>query len=122
VYSITRDVSEQHISQAALRELLLSTSFDLRINALNVQAASTLLLVNEAVRSDPEAAFLASAVQSSCNLLLGIVSNVIEVCCAMRLSRVAVRRPCVDLLLTRHRARMLRCARRCASWREASLR
>ncbi len=85
-----RDVSEQHISQAALRELLLSTSFDLRINALNVQAASSLLLVNEAVRNDPEAAFLASAVQSSCNLLLGIVSNVIEVCCAMRLSRVAV--------------------------------
>lgn len=73
-----RDVSEQHLAEAALRNLLLSSSFDLRIHAQNVQAATSLLLENETVRRDPEAAFLASAVQSSCNLLLGIVSNVIE--------------------------------------------
>lgn len=73
-----RDVSAQYTTHAMLRSLLLSTSFDLRINTQNVQAASALLLLHDAVRADPEAAFLATAVQSSCNLLLGVVSNVIE--------------------------------------------
>ncbi len=66
-----RDVSEQHVAEAALRNLLLSSSFDLRISAQSIQAASALLLVHDAVRRDPEAAFLAGAIQSSCNLLLG---------------------------------------------------
>lgn len=65
------DVSEEHVAEAGLRDLLLSTSYDLRVNSQNVQAASALLLLHDAVRSDPEAAFLAAAVQSSCNLLLG---------------------------------------------------
>jgi hypothetical protein len=71
LYAILRDVSEQHVAEAALRSLLLSSSFDLRINAQNVQAASALLLEHEAVRRDPEAGFLAGAITSSCNLLLG---------------------------------------------------
>ena len=71
LYGIMRDVSEQYVAEGMLRTLLLSTSFDLRINAQNVASASALLLLHEAVRSDPEAAFLAAAVQSSCNLLLG---------------------------------------------------
>ena len=66
------------MAEAALRELLLSTSYDLRVNTQNVQAASTLLLAQPAVAADEEAAFLADAIHSSCNLLLGIVSNVIE--------------------------------------------
>jgi len=78
LFGIMRDVSEQYTASAMLRSLLLSTSFDLRVNAQNIQAASALLLLHDAVQADPEASFLAAAVQSSCNLLLGVVSNVIE--------------------------------------------
>jgi K+-sensing histidine kinase KdpD len=78
VYGVLRDASESHAAETALRDLLLSTSYDLRVNTQNVQAASTLLLAHPAVAADEEAAFLAGAIQSSCNLLLGIVSNVIE--------------------------------------------
>ena len=42
-YGIMRDVSEQHAAKAALKGLLLSTSFDLRMLAQNVLAASALL-------------------------------------------------------------------------------
>ena len=74
-----RDVSEQHAAKAALKGLLLSTSFDLRMSAQNVHSASELLACRRSVQSDPEAAFLASAVQSGCNaLLFGVTSNVLE--------------------------------------------
>ena len=75
MYGVLRDASESHVAEAAL----LSTSYDLRVNTQNVQAASSLLLAHPAVAADEEAAFFADAIQSSCNLLLGIVSNVIEV-------------------------------------------
>ena len=78
LYGVLRDVGERHVAEVALRDLLLSTSYDLRVNTQNVQSASTLLLAHPAVAADEEAAFLAGAIQSSCNLLLGIVSNVIE--------------------------------------------
>ena len=74
-----RDVSEQHAAKAALKALLLSTSFDLRISAQNVNSASELLLSLRSIQSDQEAAYLASAVKSGCNsLLFGVTSNVLE--------------------------------------------
>ena len=75
-----RDVSEQHAAKAALKGLLLSTSFDLRMSAQNVNTASELLASRRSVQNDQEAAFLATAVQSGCNaLLFGVTSNVLEV-------------------------------------------
>ena len=75
-----RDVSEQHAAKAALKGLLLSTSFDLRMSAQNIHSASELLAGRRSVQNDPEAAFLAAAVQSGCNaLLFGVTSNVLEV-------------------------------------------
>ena len=74
-----RDVSEEHAAKAALKGLLLSTSFDLRMSAQNVLSASELLVSRRSVQNDPEAAFLAAAVQSGCNaLLFGVTSNVLE--------------------------------------------
>ena len=79
-YGIMRDVSEQHAAKAALKGLLLSTSFDLRMSAQNVNTASELLASRRSVQNDQEAAFLATAVQSGCNaLLFGVTSNVLEV-------------------------------------------
>jgi hypothetical protein len=79
-YGIMRDVSEQHAAKAALKGLLLSTSFDLRMCAQNVNTASELLASRRSVHYDQEAAFLATAVQSGCNALLyGVTSNVLEV-------------------------------------------
>ena len=79
-YGIMRDVSEQHAAKAALKGLLLSTSFDLRMSAQNVNTASELLTSRRSVQNDQEAAFLATAVQSGCNaLLFGVTSNVLEV-------------------------------------------
>jgi hypothetical protein len=78
IYFILRDVSEEHVAQAALRNLLLSSSFDLRVSAHNVGAAAALLREHDAVHCDAEAVFLAGAIQSSCNLLLGAS----RVCCA----------------------------------------
>jgi hypothetical protein len=37
-YGIMREVSEQHQAERALRDLLLSSSFDLRVHAQNIQA------------------------------------------------------------------------------------
>ena len=74
-----RNASEQHAAEASLKALLLSTSYDLRIHAQNIQAASQLLQSRNCVRANEEAAFLADAVHSGCNsLLLGVVANVLE--------------------------------------------
>jgi hypothetical protein len=81
IYGILRDVSEEHVAQAALRNLLLSSSFDLRVSAQNVGAAAALLREHDAVRCDAEAVFLAGAIQSSCNLLLG-ASRSWVLCCS----------------------------------------
>ena len=62
LYGVLRDASERHETETALRDLLLSTSYDLRINTQNVQAASTLLLAHPAVVADDEASFLADAI------------------------------------------------------------
>jgi hypothetical protein len=61
-----------------VKELLLSSSFDLRAHAQNIMAATSLLSGHPAVAHDAEAAFLVSAMNSSCNLLIGIISNMIE--------------------------------------------
>jgi hypothetical protein len=110
-YGIMRDVSEQHQAERALRDLLLASSFDLRVHAQNIQArsaafcsaaaataadagslaslaptqaASQLLRDRKSICADPEAAFLADAVQCGCDLLSGVVSNVLEVRCRLR--------------------------------------
>jgi len=78
-YGIGRDVSADKAVEHALKDLLTSTSFDLRLNAQTILAATSLLLKNLAVQQDEEALFLTNAVQSACGLLHGLVSNVVEV-------------------------------------------
>ena len=78
-YGIGRDVSADKAAEHALKDLLTSTSFDLRLNAQTILAATSLLLKNLAVQQDEEALFLTNAVQSACGLLHGLVSNVVEV-------------------------------------------
>jgi hypothetical protein len=115
LYGIMRDVSEQHVAEAALRNLLLSSSFDLRIHAQNIQAASALLLVNDAVRNDAEAAFLARAIQSSCNLLLGAHGGAAAACFAwLRLLKLR------SSTRAMHTQAWFRTSLRCASWSAAS--
>ncbi len=70
-YSHGRDISALHAAETAVRDLLLSSSFELRGHAQNIAAASSLLATHAAVVSDSEAVFLAGALNSSCNLLLG---------------------------------------------------
>ena len=53
----------------------MSSSFELRTSALNVQAASELLMTRDSVSGDKDAAFLANAAYTSCKQLLGIISN-----------------------------------------------
>ena len=78
-YGIGRDVSADKAAEHALKDLLTSTSFDLRMNAQNILAASELLLKQASVQQDEEALFLTNAVHSACGLLHGLVSNVVEV-------------------------------------------
>jgi hypothetical protein len=116
LYGIMRDVSEQHVAEAALRNLLLSSSFDLRIHAQNIQAASSLLLVNDAVRNDAEAAFLARAIQSSCNLLLGAHGGAACACFAW----LGLLTTLCSLARATHTQAWFRTCLRCASWSVAS--
>jgi hypothetical protein len=89
-YSHGRDVGALHAAETAVRDLLLSSSFELRGHAQNIAAASSLLASHPAVVCDPEAVFLASALNSSCSLLLGA-------CVAARQRNCAgeLRRPCL---------------------------
>jgi K+-sensing histidine kinase KdpD len=77
-FSVGRDVGALDAAETAVKELLLSSSFDLRAHATNIMAATSLLSSHPAVARDAEAAFLASAMTSSCNLLMGIISNMVE--------------------------------------------
>ena len=62
-------------SHLSAQELLLSSSFELRTSAMNVQAAAELLMTRDSIAGDEEAAFLAEAVETSNKQLLGIISN-----------------------------------------------
>jgi len=64
--------------QRVLKELLQSTSFDLRCNATSIVSAASLLRNRPSVTADSEAAFLADAVRTSCDLLSGLAANVLE--------------------------------------------
>jgi signal transduction histidine kinase len=77
-YALTRDTSADSAAQSVLKDLLLSTSFDLRCAAQSVIAASTLLRRRPRVCEDEEAAFLADAVRTSCDMLNGLASNVLQ--------------------------------------------
>ncbi len=70
-YSHGRDISALHAAETAVRDLLLSSSFELRGHAQNIAAASSLLATQAALAGDAEAVFLVSALQSSCSMLLG---------------------------------------------------
>jgi hypothetical protein len=70
-YSHGRDIGALHAAETAVKDLLMSSSFELRAHAQNIAAASSLLAAHNAVDCDSEALFLASALSSSCNLLLG---------------------------------------------------
>jgi len=77
-FGVTRDATGVQAAQRALKDVLLSTSFDLRCAATSVVGASSLLRSRPAVMEDTEAAFLSDAVRVSCNMLNGLASNVLE--------------------------------------------
>jgi len=77
VYTISREASVSHEAHVVLRSFLQSTSFDLRSSATDVLAASALLSTKK-VSNDPEAAVLADAIKTSCNMLIGLSSSVLE--------------------------------------------
>jgi len=70
-FSHGRDISALFAAEAAVKDLLMCSSFELRGHAQLIEAASSLLSSHPAVTGDPEAVFLATALQSSSNLLLG---------------------------------------------------
>ena len=78
LFGITRDATGVQAAQRALKDILLSTSFDLRCAATSIVGASSLLRNRLAVMADSEAAFLSDAVRVSCNMLNGLASNVLE--------------------------------------------
>ena len=78
LFGITRDATGVQAAQRALKDILLSTSFDLRCSAASIVGASSLLRNRPAVMADAEAAFLSDAVRVSCNMLNGLASNVLE--------------------------------------------
>ena len=63
------------MSHSSAQELLVSSSFELRTSALNIQAAAELLMACDSISGDTAAAFLAEAVETSNKQLLGIISN-----------------------------------------------
>jgi hypothetical protein len=71
LYTCGRDVGALDAAEALVKDLLLSSSFDLRVRAQTISAAAALLCGLPAVAQDSEAAFFAEAINSSCNLLLG---------------------------------------------------
>ena len=73
-----RDSTRFASAQAASREYLLSTSHDLRTPCHAIVTAGQLLAARESVSTDPDAAFLVDAVCSGCALLLGVISNVLD--------------------------------------------
>ena len=77
-YSVGRDVGALDAAEAAVRDLVLSSSFELRGAAQSVAGAAALLAGHPALAGDEESLFLASSMQSSCTLLLGIISQMIE--------------------------------------------
>ena len=59
--------------------MLFPASFDLRCCATNIIGAATLLRSRDSVAEDEEARFLADAVITSCGMLNGLASNVLQV-------------------------------------------
>jgi PAS domain S-box-containing protein len=78
LYGIGRDTTEEVAAESALKDLLLSTSFDLRLNAQNILAAAALLAERPDIMADEAALFLAQMLHTSSNLLHNQVSGVIE--------------------------------------------
>ena len=74
-FSHGRDIGALHAAETAVKDLLMSSSFELRGHAQNIAAASSLLSGHAAVTRDAEAVFLAAALHSSCNLLLGALGG-----------------------------------------------
>jgi PAS domain S-box-containing protein len=73
-----QDATGASAAQRAVKELLLSTSFDLRCSATSIVSAASLLRARPSVQADAEAAFLADAVRTSCDMLSGLAANVLE--------------------------------------------
>ncbi len=71
LYTCGRDVGALDAAEASVKDLLLSSSFDLRAHAQTISAAAALLSGLPAVAHDSEAVFFADAINSSCSLLLG---------------------------------------------------
>ena len=78
LFTVGRDIGALDAAETAIKELLLSASFELRALATNILAAASLLSSHPCIAADAEAEFLVSAINSSCNLLLNLVSNMIE--------------------------------------------
>ncbi len=70
-FTVGRDVGALDEAETKVKDLLLSSSFDLRAHAQNTLAAASLLSGHAAAAGDAEASFLVGAMNSSCNLLLG---------------------------------------------------
>ena len=101
-------------SHCAAQELLVSSSFELRTSALNVQAASELLMTRNSVSGDKEAAFLANAAYTSCKQLLGIISNSVSARDATP-SALANHTCCPSLCFTQSSRRAIWSTTSCAS-------
>jgi PAS domain S-box-containing protein len=76
--AIWRDASSFKESQTALSDFLMATSHDLRTPISGILAAAQVLETHEAVRCDPEAAFLVQTVRQCGTLMLSVVSNILE--------------------------------------------
>jgi PAS domain S-box-containing protein len=78
VLCIARDATDFKNTEAALREYLLATSHDLRTPCHGIMTAAQLLAGRDSVAADAEASFLVQAVRSGCGLMLGIITNILE--------------------------------------------
>jgi PAS domain S-box-containing protein len=75
---IIRDATDFKNTEAALREYLLATSHDLRTPCHGIMTVAQLLAGRDSVAADAEASFLVQAVRSGCGLMLGIITNILE--------------------------------------------
>lgn len=79
LYAVLRDVSDRKALEESLRGFLACVMGDMRQPLAGVQAASELLAARQCVCEDEEARFLVAAITAACQMLLGIVTNVLSV-------------------------------------------
>ena len=100
LYAVLRDVSDRKALEQSLRGFLSSVMGDLRRPLASVQAASELLSARPCVRDDEETRFLVDAIHCACQMLSGIVSNVLNASgeCRAENAPFSVRRMITDVL------------------------